>query len=204
MGRVLTPPGVDRADQFFTRILARLSALERRGNERLVRSDPVGLIAFLGLPTVPEGWIVLDGTTVGPDYPVLRQALVDAGSPHGFSSGNPHRPNLINRVLIGSGGTYALGSSGGNETMTTALMPSHTHIQNAHNHTFLRVNGITQMYLAHGVDSATGTGKFQIQNTPGSTLDVNNATATNQNTGSGGTGNNLPPYVGALPIMRAY
>lgn len=75
-------------------------------------------------------------------------------------------------------------------TLTTAEMPSHTHVQNAHNHQILRERSAT-----------TGAATTLIARTSdtSSTVDTNvfteNATPTNQDTGGGGAHNNLQPYI---------
>jgi microcystin-dependent protein len=86
-------------------------------------------------------------------------------------------------------------------TLTSAEMPSHTHVQNAHTH--------VQNAHAHNVlgrdsgaigatarvTNASSAGTVGDNPTSSVTAVNQNATATNQNTGGGGAHNNLQPYV---------
>lgn len=75
-------------------------------------------------------------------------------------------------------------------TLTSAEMPTHTHTQNAHTHSFDITRATT--FGGNGSyepqQSATG-------NRIWSGFAISNATATNQNSGSGGSHNNLQPYI---------
>lgn len=66
-------------------------------------------------------------------------------------------------------------------TLTTAEMPSHTHVQDAHSHTFSFTTGVGLGLLAGGAAAGTTA--------------TSSATAVNQSTGGGGAHNNLPPYI---------
>lgn len=71
-------------------------------------------------------------------------------------------------------------------TLSSAEMPSHTHIQDAHNHTSDQGTG------------ATGSGNFSLpsaNNVYPNNYATNATTAVNQNTGGGGAHNNLQPYI---------
>lgn len=96
------------------------------------------------------------------------------------------------RTMIGVGTSdqaFAAGATGGesNHTLTSAEMPSHTHVQDAHSHT----------YNAQSLDnSAGGSNQPMVKDqTADRTPSTNNVTAVNQNTGGGGTHNTLPPYI---------
>jgi len=71
-------------------------------------------------------------------------------------------------------------------TLTTAEMPEHTHIQNAHSHT---VRKRTNSAAASGVGFNEASEAIDRDFNTGST------TATNQNTGGDGAHNNLQPYI---------
>ena len=93
------------------------------------------------------------------------------------------------RMLIGADGTYAGGSTGGAATVTlsAAEMPVHTHVQNAHDHT-TGASSIERSYPS-GVRNDMLLGAGNMGGATGAT------TAVNQNAGSGGAHNNLPPYL---------
>lgn len=82
-------------------------------------------------------------------------------------------------------------------TLTTAEMPSHTHVQDAHTHT---QNSFAPRIINSGTAGTVGVqGASAASNANASnaatTATNQNATATNQNTGGGGAHNNLQPYI---------
>ena len=101
----------------------------------------------------------------------------DSFSPSALWGGSWSR--VTNRFLIGSGGTYSTGVTGGeaNVTLTTDEIPSHSHPLVNANSNFNPSYGFG--YLA----SVDGGDKRQIYN----------PTA---NTGGGQAHNNMPPYIG--------
>lgn len=80
---------------------------------------PVGaVIAFAGA-TVPQDYLLCNGAAFsGTTYPSL--AAIRPGLTV---------PQMTNRVVVGSGGTYALDATGGNEsmTLTNLQLPAHSH-----------------------------------------------------------------------------
>lgn len=91
---------------------------------------------------------------------------------------------IKNRFLIGAGGSYALGSTGGevNHTLTVNEIPSHAHSE--------RLVGSTQNGET-GSDNATGLNADIVWKT---TMVVNSSYET-LNTGGGAAHNNMPPYL---------
>lgn len=135
-------------------------------------------------------------------------------------------PNFKGRIPVGKDSSQTefdvLGETGGakTHTLTSAEMPSHTHTQNAHNH------GISDPTHSHGAngrtESAPGSSgwdgvssavraaynNYTLDNqyipvyAASTGVSVNNATATNQNTGGGGAHNNLQPYIVVNYIIK--
>lgn len=84
-------------------------------------------------------------------------------------------------------------------TLTINEMPRHTHVQNAHSHNVLLNNSTTS---TNSLASYYGTNKNGSWQAPGSSnntlgsysIGIQNATATNQNTGGGAAHNNMQSY----------
>lgn len=92
---------------------------------------------------------------------------------------------------------FDLNDTGGAKTvtLTEAQIPSHTHIQDAHTHGFQA--SFTTSDAASQFDPAafdTGNNASRYTATPQGS-GVLSSTATNQNTGGGGSHENLPPYI---------
>lgn len=79
-------------------------------------------------------------------------------------------------------------------TQTEAQMPSHTHIQNPHNHSLIN----TKLYVNSSAlnEPVGGAGSSAYQWSSGFT------TATNQYTGGGQAMNNIQPTVAALLVIK--
>jgi hypothetical protein len=113
---------------------------------------------------------------------------------------------LGGRFLIGADGTYTVESTGGEAThvLSAAEMPVHTHTQNAHYHAGIKwKNNSYPIVLSNlgGTVSGYTTGYAAITADPSGILTVD-ATATNQNAGSGSAHNNLPPYLAVYMWKR--
>lgn len=88
-----------------------------------------GEIRAFGGTVLPSGWLACDGSAVSR---AVYQALFNSiGITWGAGDGSTtfNLPNLVNRALIGAGGLYNLGTSGGSatSTLTTPNLPSHNH-----------------------------------------------------------------------------
>ena len=137
--------------------------------------------------SIPSGWHLCDGR-------------------------NSYTPDLRNRFVIGAGGSYALNSTGGSNTvastaktvtigthtLTTDEIPNHAH------------TGITDYYTTAGGDTP-GSGAYIAE---GNTITYENAYTGYTGgggahghtgstlTGAGTTGNNMPPYIAICYMIK--
>ena len=126
--------------------------------------------------SIPAGWSLCDGTNGTPD--------------------------LRGKFIVGAGGSYAVGATGGAETvtLTEAQMPSHAHggstdIQGNHSHTY-QMKAITGGDPGGGDPQSIGLGNF---NTGVAGAHAHNITTDSR--GSGAPHENRPPYY-ALCFIR--
>lgn len=182
-----------------------------------VQPQPVGVVEAFAGSNAPNGWLICDGSQVSRAlYPELFSVIgTTYGSGDGFTTFT--LPDLRGRTIAGKDGVNnmnngptnrltsthfgasgtALGNSGGNEahTLDTNQMPSHSHTQNSHSHTFDRGEWTTAG-AAGGAVGVWGATKYTTQNTSG-------VTATNQNTGGGNAHNNTQPTIILNYIIKA-
>ena len=160
-------------------------------------SIPAGVIVMWSGASnaVPSGWVLCDG--------------------------NNNTPNLVDRFIVGAGSTYAVGATGGSNTvtLTTAQMPSHTHTAT------LSLSGLTTSSAGahtHSVNVTTphGSGGWESVQGGDNWADTSNisgaaksagahthtisgsGSVTNSNTGSGSAHENRPPYYALCFIMK--
>lgn len=178
---------------------------------------PSGMLVPFAGPTEPTGWLFCFGQLISrTTYAGLFSAI---GTTYGVGDGSTTfaLPDLRGRAIAGldnMGGSDAgrldwantLGTTGGAQThtLTESELASHTHTQNAHNH------GITDPTHRHSIVTKDYAGGFAnepltkgLYGSTGSTvteyaatgISINNATATNQNTGGGAAHNNMQPTI---------
>lgn len=154
-------------------------------------SFQLGAITPWAADAIPSWALELTGQAVSrTTYSGLFALL---GTSYGAGNGTTtfNIPDYRGRTLVGHDASQTefdvLGEAGGakTHTLTTAQMPSHTHIQNSHIHG----GSWTQGFFAAGGTSAVivlpgGSAIFETSSTQ----------ATNQNTGSDQPHNNLQPY----------
>lgn len=162
----------------------------------------VGELILWPVDTPPAGWLLCNGQAVSRSTYAELFALI--GTTYGSGNGSTtfNVPDLRGRVPLGQddmGGSSANrvtaaaadlpGGSGGAEThtLTTAEMPSHTHVQNAHTHGLVAGTSIFEIGVGSKAVPGAGSGA-------GNTS-LADATATNQNAGGGSPHNNMPPYL---------
>lgn len=129
------------------------------------------------------------GQTPAPDFPVggiilWSGSTSDIPTKWHLCDGTNGTPDLRGRFVIGAGGSYDVGATGGESehTLTVDEMPSHKH------NSYIFVSG------------ATGSANYVYTNT------ANSVTGTNSpwmvNTGGSQPHNNLPPYYALCYIMK--
>lgn len=114
---------------------------------------------------------------------------------------------IKDRFLLASGDTYTSGNTGGeaSHTLTTSEMPSHTHTQESHLHTFrssqsphYSANVVTGSNGKAGypgwVEYNGGTAVYTETSAPGNYA-MGSATPTINATGGSSAHNNMPPYL---------
>ena len=133
---------------------------------------PKGTIAMWSgsIDSIPIGWQLCDGTNGTPD--------------------------LRDRFIVGAGNYYAIGNTGGQDSvqLTIEQIPSHTHIQNPHSHSLPA--------YGNNITSATNNKVELTSSTINYTASTNEATATNQYTGGSGYHENRPKYYSLAYIMK--
>jgi microcystin-dependent protein len=170
----------------------RVNALDRKESPPAAPGMPTGVISEFAGASAPAGYLLCDGAAVS--RATYSDLFATIGTTFGAGNGSStfSLPNHGGRVAAGKGsGTFAtLGATGGAEThtLTTAQMPSHTHVQNSHTHS--PPAGSFIIYGNGGGGSGTGGGAALSVST-----NTAAATPTNQNTGGGGSHNNLQPFI---------
>jgi hypothetical protein len=68
-----------------------------------ISTVPVGSFVWWTSDTVPDGYLLCDGSAVTATYATLRTILIDAGNPFGTDGSNPRLPDLVtdNRFIRG-------------------------------------------------------------------------------------------------------
>lgn len=88
-----------------------------------VSTVPVGSFIWWTADTVPDGYLLCDGSAVTTTHSALRDILINNGNPFGSDGSNPRLPDLItgNRFIRGAGGSLAHGTTQQNQ------IESHSH-----------------------------------------------------------------------------
>ncbi len=175
---------------------------------------PTGGMIWWGSPTPPDGFFLCDGTAISRTANADLFAVIGVtfGAGDGVSTFN--LPNVTDRTVVGAGGAYPVGTTGGAASVTLAIGnlpahshtvtdPGHTHIQDAH---------------AHGQrgrsNNTAGTSGTQLGNAADNTSvgTTDSTTATNQtavtgitidDTGSGDPFSILPPFLALYLVIKS-
>lgn len=194
---------------------------------------PIGVVNPFAGATAPSGWLLCFGQTVSRSQYSGLFNVINTTYGAGDGSTTFALPDMRGRAVAGKddmGGTAAsrltntvlnasntLGATGGTQThtLTTAQMPTHTHIQDSHNHSVydpshahnftprwqgsagVGVNMSAPSYgNAYGVGSGYVEGNYAYTSNYGST-------ATNQNSGDGNAHLNTQPTIVLNYIIKA-
>ncbi|OLR55029.1 hypothetical protein BHK98_02480 [Hornefia porci] len=170
-----------------------------------------------GIPSFcnPDGRF---GTVFDLIYPVGSIYMsVSSTSPATLFGGTWER--VRDRFLLAAGSNYAAGNTGGSDTMTADMLPSHAHLfsgntaaESGHKHPFdndntcvltlaLSGDGITRKTIKQGTGSSI-TNVVRSEDNPIyrqkaalSTGHIHGFSGTTGTTGKGTSGNNMPPYL---------
>ena len=155
---------------------------------------PEGMIFPFGGSIAPSGYLLCDGSSyLAADYPEL---FAQIGYYFGGSGESFNVPDLINRVPVGSGDDFSLGTQGGeqNVTLDVASMPSHSHTDIGHSHT---IPLVTSFITQEGV----GVGRNLTVPLVSDFTGISSANLTD--TGGGGSHNNMQPFTALTYIIYA-
>lgn len=183
---------------------------------------PVGFIGVASTLVIPRGWLVCEGQSIPVEQePQLFEYL---GYSHGGSGGFFNVPDIRGRAIMGYDPSQtefnSLGKLGGTKThtLTPSEMPAHNHpgtaaSAGAHTHTvagtqrFLTTNRTTDPGKRAAPATTTGDhvpafNSAQTVSTEANTTSTgaHTHTVTTNNTGGGGSHNNLSPYI-TLPYI---
>ena len=105
-------------------------------SQNTVAGNAVGMISLYVGPTVPNGWLLCDGTAVSRD--TYSDLFAVIGTVYGAGDGSTtfNLPDLRDRFARGEDSGENLGDSGGQDTINLA----HSHTVSSHNHSISTPN----------------------------------------------------------------
>jgi microcystin-dependent protein len=178
-----------------------------QSNNGSIVESAIDVASFAGVPagasmdfrgTVPPaGWLLEDGSAVSRTTYAALFAVI--GTTYGAGDGSLtfNLPDSRRRVNVGTGGGFAVGQTGGEEThtLTTQEMPQHGHGVNDPGHTHTQKAGTP----------GGGDNNFTMNPTGGANQGPTAASTTGisiQASGSSAAHNNMQPYLVALKIIK--
>lgn len=178
-------------------------------------AEPPGVMKQYAGATAPTGWLLCNGSAVSRTTYAALFAVIGTTFGAGDGSTTFNVPNTQNRILVGAGGLYARGATGGSKD---AIVVSHTHTASTatngdHAHslrgatTAADTKGLAEgsATAVQGGSSFSGLGYYA--NVGSGAQAVANAgshdhTVTVNSTGSSGTDANMPPYLAVNMIIK--
>jgi microcystin-dependent protein len=174
---------------------------------------------------IPNGWLIAAGQAVSRTTYASLFAMLSTTYGVGDGATTFNLPDLRGRVPFGldnMNGTDAgrltasntLGGSGGDERVTAAAMPTHTHSTPAHSHAIDHNHAAyseTNLLAEQTIFVTAGAGTGVIGISPGNaTIDIpaftgstpSDGASTTGSAGSGTAGGNLPPYLLVNKMIR--
>lgn len=196
-------------------------------------ADVTGTLTVTGTATVPAPSLSGHATTKSyvdtrlPAGVIVMWSGASNAIPSGWllCDGSNSTPDLRNRFIVGAGSSYAVGATGGADsvTLTTSQIPAHDHTfggttsangshnhtvnDPGHSHTDNSGNTTAQGGAAVAVHSTSG-GNPTSTNTTGITLNgvgdhTHTFSGTTSSVGGGASHENRPPYYALCFIMKA-
>ena len=166
--------------------------------EWVAGADPHGagmVVCWAGAAgSVPAGWLLCDGASVATaTYSALHSAI---GYVYGGAGANFNLPNLVNRFVRGQSTQTAATGGADSLTLSTAQMPTHTHVENNSGHTHV----VTLSYAGGGTIPSPSGGHVSYPNP--FTTSSNTTGITLDNTGSSNSFDNRPSYLELMYIIK--
>jgi len=176
-----------------------------------------GCIVMWPDPTPPAGFLLCNGQAVSRTTYATLFALFDITFGNGDGSTTFNLPNYINAFPVGAGQAYAIGQTGGS---ADAVVVSHSHTASSNVNDPTHNHGVNDPGHSHAIQGSINTlgyagtvgtwvniasSQTGMSNTGISTVNTNTGITvgtTIDAAGTGGTGANLPPYLGIYFIIK--
>lgn len=156
-----------------------------------------GVQGTIGTQGIAGGGSTGDGNVPVGGIIMWSGLITSIPSGYALCDGNDGTPNLTDRFVIGAGGAYTIGESGGS---ADAVLVSHTHTATVTD------PGHTHDANADGGSTNANGPNFRRENNNTGDLVTESATTgitvSNSTEGVSGTGANLPPYYALAYIMK--
>jgi microcystin-dependent protein len=180
----------------------------------LLNNLPIGTIMTYSASTSLTNWLICDGSAISRTTYSSLFSLIGTTYGIGNNSTTFNLPDLKGKTLVGFNSSElefnSLGKTGGSKThtLTSAEMPIHSHTQDPHGHVISANSFAGDRQIVMGPLGGDGD-KYGIADSNSdissntAVVYARNTTATNQNTGGGGSHNNLQPYMALSYIIKA-